>query len=233
MAKRWFLSVPAYAITNFNDIRVAAISAGITIVESQYRGENESEEGGKPTVQVASWYANGVTPPNVPQWEDIEARRKLLVQQYAETNQALIRGGKSALPMPTTEAFMEMALKQLVDENTTSATSGTPTTGTSTGDTSTGTTNSSAPQGPFDYRGLGERVEVGQSVRTKVKQVSTDTEFTDQSQLTSSDPKIATIDKDGTITGIAEGKFTINVVFPDGTKASVGPRDVVPASNAA
>lgn len=113
MSKRWFLSAPPYAIKNFKAIRTAAISAGVTLVDINYKLANESEYPGKPTEQIDPDYNASIhdgTTFAAPSWGEIEVMRKLLQQAYQKAIQLATETGAAEIPkMPTTEELWKEA----------------------------------------------------------------------------------------------------------------------------
>lgn len=113
MSKRWFLTAPPYAITNFKEIRTAAIAAGVTLVDIQYKLANESEFPGKPAETINPDYNASVhdgTTFAAPSWGEIEVMRKLLQQAYQKAIQLATETGAAEIPkMPTTEELWEEA----------------------------------------------------------------------------------------------------------------------------
>lgn len=117
MSKRWFLTAPPYAITNFKEVRSAAIAAGVTLVDIQYKLANEAEFPGKPRLTIDPNYNPTVHDGSfaAPTWGEIETMRKLLQQAYQKAIQLATESGAAEIPkMPTTEklwAEAEAAVK--------------------------------------------------------------------------------------------------------------------------
>lgn len=123
MSKRWFLTAPAYAITNYAAVRSAAIAAGVTLVDIGWKMDGEVEAAGKPALTLDPSYTpgqyNGVSFAPT-RWGQIEMARKLLQQKYQRDIQTAVENGTTPIPvMPTTEELWNEA-KALFDAPPTS-----------------------------------------------------------------------------------------------------------------
>lgn len=195
---RWFYNVPKYAITNYQAIRAAAVAAGVTIVESRYRLDGETEAPGKPAATIDPNYVpnprQGFS--NTATYGALDQIRKSIHSKLVAENQARVEAGQPEVPMPSTEALERLA--QIEYDRITAQTVAV------TGVTVTPATASVA---------VGATVSIAASVAPS--------DATDKTVTwSSSDTSKATVSQAGVVTGVAVGSATITATTTSGAKTA-------------
>lgn len=198
---RWFYNVPKYAITNYQAIRAAAVAAGVTIVESRYRLDGETEAPGKPAATIDPNYVpnprQGFS--NTATYGALDQIRKSIHSKLVAENQARVEAGQPEVPMPSTEALERLA--QIEYDRITNPE---PPSIVVTGVTVSPATAS---------------VKVGATVPLSAT-VAPANASNKNVTWSSSDQSKATVNASGVVTGVAVGSATITATTADGNKTA-------------